>query len=80
MRQAIQVYGKPECTDTARSRALLDARGAGYEYFDVTADAAARQRAETASGSTKAPVITFADGLVLTEPSDDELDAALSRD
>lgn len=76
----IQVYGKPDCPDTARSRALLDARGAGYDYFDITADAPARERAATVSGSTKAPVISFTDGLVLVEPTDEELDEALARD
>ncbi|GAA1664607.1 glutaredoxin family protein [Microbacterium lacus] len=78
MRQAIQVYGKPECTDTARSRALLDARGVEYAYFDVLTDPAARDRAEAASGSTRAPIIAFSDGRVLIEPSDEKLDAALT--
>lgn len=75
----IRVYGKPDCTDTARSRALLEARGVAYEYVDIAADAEARQLAEVASGSTKAPVVAFPDGFVLVEPSDEELGEALAR-
>ncbi len=74
----VEVYGKPECADTARSRALLDAQGVTYDYFDVTTDDAARERAESVSGSTRAPVIVVADGVVLVEPSDDELGSALT--
>ena len=73
----IEVYGKPECADTARSRALLDARGVAYDYFDVTTDDDARERAESVSGSTRAPVVVLAGGIVLVEPSDDELASAL---
>lgn len=74
----IEVYGKPDCSDTARSRAVLEARGVAYDYFDVTTDAPARERAESVSGSTRAPVVVFAGGIVLVEPSDEELASALS--
>lgn len=73
----VEVYGKPDCSDTERSRALLDARGVSYAYFDVTTDAAARAHAEEVSGSTRAPVVVVGGGVVLVEPTDEELGAAL---
>ena len=72
----VEVYGKPDCSDTERSRALLDARGVAYAYFDVSTDDAAREHAESVSGSTCAPVVVLTDGVVLVEPTDDELEKA----
>lgn len=74
----IEVYGKPDCTDTDRSRALLDGRGVVYDYFDVTTSDEARERAESVSGSTRAPVVVVGGGTVLVEPTDEELASALS--
>lgn len=74
----ITVYGKPECTDTLRARALLDARDEQYVYVDVQNDETQRDRARELSGVANVPVIVFPSGAVLIEPSDDELTSALS--
>lgn len=72
----IEVYGKRDCADTIRSRALLDRLGVEYAFHDVAADAAARDRAAALGGGPSVPVIVTASG-ILVEPTDDELGAAL---
>ncbi|MEY4079517.1 MAG: hypothetical protein RIS80_1286 [Actinomycetota bacterium] len=73
----IKFYGADRCTDCRRSKALLNAEGVEFELNDVDANPAAATEAEAISGRMNIPVIQFADGLVLVEPSDDELRAAL---
>lgn len=71
------VYGKQECTDTLRTRALLREAGAEYTFVDVEASAEDAARAAEIGGSTKVPVVVLPDGAVLVEPSDDEVRAHL---
>lgn len=75
----ITVYGKAECTDTLRSRALLDAQEVAYEYVDVEHDLASAERAREISGGVAVPVIVIESDVVLVEPSDDVLAAALAH-
>ena len=77
MSAGIVVYGKQECTDTLRTRALLHDVGAEYTFIDVEASADDAARAEELGGSTKVPVVVLPDGVVLVEPSDDEVRAHL---
>lgn len=72
----VTVYGKQTCTDTIRSRALLDARAERYDFVDVEADSAAAERAAVLGGSPRVPVIDLG-GTVLVEPTDEDLAAAL---
>lgn len=73
----IDVYGADWCSDCRRSQRLLDSLGVAYDHHDVEHDEAARARAVELSGRQSIPVIVFADGTVLVEPSDPELRALL---
>lgn len=75
----VEVFGKPECTDTARSRALLDAAGVAYRYHDVLEDEELRRRAAALGGGPAVPVVVLPGG-VMVEPADDDLASALRRD
>jgi len=73
----ITVYGADWCGDCRRSKRLLAARGAEYALVDVDADRAIRDEL-TANGYPAIPVIVMPGGLVLIEPSDEELGEALN--
>lgn len=75
----VTVYGKLDCADTQRSRALLDAEGVGYRFIDVLADDEAREHARTLSGGLSVPVVVVPSGRVLVEPSDEEMLEALTE-
>jgi len=77
--QTLTVYGKTECVDWVRSKALLDGFGVEYEYHDILDDPAAAERATQISGVAFSPVIVFDDGSFLVEPSDSELALKLDR-
>ena len=65
----IEFYGADWCGDCRRSKALLNTLGVEFEMHDV----------EAISGRTNIPVIKFADGAHLVEPSDAVLHAELKR-
>ncbi|MBI3752058.1 MAG: glutaredoxin family protein [Chloroflexi bacterium] len=79
---SILVLGRDTCEDTTRSREHLEARGIPFEYRkvdeDPEADAQIRRLNE---GGWVTPTILFGDPafpiLILREPTNDELDAAL---
>lgn len=73
----VRMYGAMWCKDCRRSKALLDRRGTAYENIDLTEYPERAEEAQAISGRPNIPVIVFDDGLVLVEPSDDELGAAL---
>lgn len=76
---AIKVYGADWCGDCIRAKRLLDRRGLEYEWIDVDVQAGAAQEAvQLANGRKNIPVIVLPDGKVLVEPTDPELDQALS--
>ncbi len=75
----VKFYGADWCSDCRRSKALLNAEGVEFELKDVEQDAALADEAEAIAGRKNIPVIQFADGAVLVEPSDDELRAALGE-
>jgi mycoredoxin len=78
MPPTIVVYGADWCGDCLRAKRLLDARGIGYEWVDVEVQAGAAQEAvRLARGRKNIPVIVLADGTVLVEPTDPELERAL---
>lgn len=72
---AITMYGADWCGDCRRSTRLLDSLGVAYEYVDVAADDAGRDRAIEISGRQSIPVIVFSDGTHVVEPSDLDLRA-----
>jgi glutaredoxin len=71
------VYGADWCGDCRRSEALLKALKVDYEKKDVEQSAEFTEEARSISGRTNIPVILFADGKYLVEPSDPELHAEL---
>jgi glutaredoxin len=71
------VYGADWCGDCRRSEALLKALNVKYEKRDVEQSAEYTEEARNISGRTNIPVILFADGKHLVEPSDPELHAEL---
>jgi len=71
------MFGADWCSDCRRSKALLDASGVEYDYVDVEAVIEGADRAFAISGRTNIPVILFADGTHLVEPTDAELAAKL---
>ena len=72
------VYGADWCGDCRRSEALLKALNVEYEKRDVEHSAEYTEEARNISGRTNIPVILFADGKHLVEPSDAELHAELT--
>lgn len=72
-------YGADWCGDCIRSKALLKREGVEFELRDVSESAEFTAEAEAISGRKNIPVIQFADGKFLVEPSDPELSAALAE-
>ncbi len=73
MEKMITMYGADWCGDCRRSKKLLDEMGVDYDYIDLIATPEAAERAQAISGRTNIPVVAFADGTHLVEPSNTEL-------
>lgn len=73
----VTFYGADWCGDCRRSKSLLNAVGVEFEMKDVEESAEFTEEARAISGRTNIPVIVFADGKHLVEPSDPELHAEL---
>ncbi|QKJ25730.1 NrdH-redoxin [Aquiluna borgnonia] len=73
----IEFYGADWCGDCRRSKALLNTLGVEFEMHDVEQSAEEAEKAKAISGRTNIPVIKFADGTHLVEPSDAVLHAEL---
>jgi glutaredoxin len=74
----VTMFGAEWCRDCRRSKAALDRLGAEYTYIDLENVPGSADRAYAISGRTNIPVIVFPDGRHLVEPSDAELEAALT--
>ena len=75
----ITMYSADWCGDCRRSKRLLDELNVEYTLIDIEADTAASDKViEINGGMRSIPVIAFADGTHLTEPSDIDLKAKLS--
>ncbi|HEX8524469.1 MAG TPA: glutaredoxin domain-containing protein [Tepidisphaeraceae bacterium] len=76
----IQVYGADWCEDTVRTRQHLESLGLPYDYLNVDQDDAAKQWVmKQNDGKQKTPTVKVANKIVLSEPSDAELDIALRK-
>jgi glutaredoxin-like protein len=72
------MYGADWCKDCRRSKALLDSLEIDYDFIDIEADDSAVEKVIEINGGKKSiPVIVFADGTHLTEPTDPDLKAKL---
>jgi glutaredoxin len=76
----ITMYGAQWCGDCRRSAALLKELGVNYDYVNLEETPEATQKViEINGGAQSIPVIVFADGTHLTEPSDPALRAKLEE-
>lgn len=72
------MYGADWCGDCRRSKRLFEELGVEYTLIDTDSDLTAADKVIEINGGTKSiPVIVFADGTHLTEPSDNDLKAKL---
>ena len=75
----ITMYFADWCGDCRRSKRLMDELNVVYTLIDIEADSAAADKViEINGGMRSIPVIVFADGTHLTEPSDIDLKAKLT--
>ncbi len=75
----IIMYSADWCGDCRRSKRLLDELNVTYTVIDIEADQAASDKViEINGGMRSIPVIIFADGTHMTEPSDIDLKAKLT--
>lgn len=78
MMSEIKFYGADWCVDCRRSKKLLNDLGVEYDMKDVEQSAELASEAEGIAGRKNIPVVQFADGAFLVEPSDAELKEALT--
>ncbi|MCJ7709568.1 MAG: glutaredoxin family protein [Chloroflexi bacterium] len=74
--ERLTVYGADWCGDCRRTKLFLDQTGTPYAWVDTAADAGARAMLMEA-GYLAIPVVLIPGGIVLVEPSNDELAAAI---
>lgn len=73
-------YGADWCPDCIRSKAFLDEQKVEYEYINIEEVPGAAEEVEKINkGYQSIPTIIFPDGQVLVEPSNEELQKALSE-
>ena len=73
------MYSADWCGDCRRSKRLLDELNVTYTLIDIEEDAKAADKViEINGGMRSIPVLVFADGTHMTEPSDIALKAKLS--
>jgi len=75
----VTYYGADWCSDCRRSKALMDSLSISYEEKNVEQVADYATEAESISGRKNIPVIVFADGEFLVEPSNPVLEEALAK-
>ncbi len=76
----VVIYGADWCGDCRRSKRLLDRLGVAYEWVDLVARPEQTEEVLRRNGGARSiPVVVFADGSHLTEPTDPELSARLSE-
>lgn len=74
----ITYYGADWCSDCRRSKSLMNTLGVDYDEKNVEHNPDFAVEAEAIAGRKNIPVIQFADGKFLVEPSDAELHAELT--
>ena len=77
----IVVYGTQWCGDCKRAKQFFGEQRVHYSFVDVDVDAEGLRYVEEVNGGKRIiPVILFADGSTLVEPSNAELAAKLELD
>ncbi|MBP6043716.1 MAG: NrdH-redoxin [Rhodoluna sp.] len=74
----VTFYSADWCSDCRRSKSLMNTLGVEYELKDVEHNPEFAVEAEAIAGRKNIPVVQFADGKFLVEPSDAELHAELT--
>lgn len=74
---AVTFYTAAWCGDCRRTEALLKALNVDFVEKDIEHSVEYTEEARAISGRTNIPVVLFADGKFLVEPSDPELHAEL---
>ncbi|CAB4693692.1 MAG: NrdH-redoxin [Actinobacteria bacterium] len=74
----VTFYSADWCSDCRRSKALMNTLGVEYDLKDVEHNPEFAVEAEQIAGRKNIPVVQFADGKFLVEPSDAELHAELT--
>jgi mycoredoxin len=75
----ITMYGADWCGDCRRSKRLFEELDIQVNHIDVEVDKSAAAKVQEINGGAQSiPVIVFADGTHLTEPSDNDLKAKLT--
>ena len=73
----VTYYGAEWCSDCRRSKKLMETLGVEFVENNVEESAEMASAAEEIAGRKNIPVIVFADGSHLVEPSDADLYAEL---
>ena len=76
--EIVTVYGTTRCGDCHRTRRYLDGTKTPYRWIDLGHDDASRNLLH-ANGLLAVPVVLLPGGRYLIEPSDRELEAALTQ-
>ena len=72
--EMIKVYGTRWCGDCYRTKWFLDRHEINYQWININQDSNAKDIVRQANnGNLSVPTIVFADGSILTEPSNLEL-------
>jgi len=72
--ELIKVYGTRWCGDCYRVKWLLDRHEINYQWININQDSIAKDFVwQVNNGNLSVPTIAFADGSILTEPSNLEL-------
>ena len=75
----ITMYGADWCGDCRCSKRLFEELDIQVNHIDVEVDKSAAAKVQEINGGAQSiPVIVFADGTHLTEPSDNDLKAKLT--
>ena len=74
----VTFYSADWCSDCRRPKSLMNTLGVEYELKDVEHNPEFAVEAEAIAGRKNIPVVQFADGKFLVEPSDAELHAELT--
>lgn len=69
----ITMYGTTWCSDCNRSKKVLGDHGVDFEFIDLEQVVEAAATAEKLAGRKSTPVISFPDGSVQVEPTDEAL-------
>lgn len=73
----IVMYSRPGCPDVARASYYLRERGLSWDEINIEADPDAKAQVIAWTGRAVTPTLWIGD-IMLTEPDDAEIDAALA--